>query len=378
MRRLLLLLGLVAALAGSSGAGAATTTVTITKTGFHAASVTVAVGDTVTWLNRDTANHQVTADAGAFTSPVIKPGQSWSFTFTKADFYPYRDKLNETLRGSVIANEHAGVTITQAGFAPKAVSVSAGETVTWTNRDTKSGSHQVLSDDGSFLSPVLKPGGSYSHTFDTAGSFNYHDGVHPSFTGSVNVAAGPPVLLTMQASRTTLIAGGSVGLTGTVSTAKAGETISIVVRPVGMAERTITATTDANGTFSVSVRPQIGTTYQAFLKSAQSSAVRAQSPAISIGVHPRVTLRRVANGRFSTVVLDANPVAGDLVYLTRWVAKRHAYVVFGRARLRGTSSDSTFVATFRTRLRHQKLRAFLPPAQAGPGYLAGYSNFIVS
>ena len=36
MRRLLLLLGLVAVVAGSTSAGAATTTVTITKTGFHA------------------------------------------------------------------------------------------------------------------------------------------------------------------------------------------------------------------------------------------------------------------------------------------------------------------------------------------------------
>jgi plastocyanin len=378
MRRLLLLLGLVAALAGSSGAGAATTTVTITKTGFHAASVIVAVGDTVTWLNRDTANHQVTADAGAFTSPVIKPGQSWSFTFTKADFYPYRDKLNEALRGSVIANEHAGVTITQTGFAPKAVSVAQDETVTWTNRDTKGGSHQVLSDDGSFLSPVLKPGQSYTHTFDTAGSFNYHDGVHPSFTGSVSVAAGPPVVMTMQASRTTLIAGGSATLSGTVSTAKAGETVSIVVQPVGMAQRTITVTTDANGAFTVQIHPQIGTTYQAMLKTAQTGTVRAQSPAITISVHPRVTLRRVARGRFSTVVIDQNPVAGDVVSLTRWIARRHAYVVFAHARLRATSNDSVFVATFRTRLRHQKLRAYLSPAQAGPGYLAGYSNFIVS
>jgi plastocyanin len=378
MRRLLLLLGLVAVLAGSTTAGAATTTVTITKTGFHAASVVIAVGDTVTWLNRDTANHQVTADAGTFTSPVLKPGQSWSFTFTKADFYPYRDKLNETLRGSVTANEHGGVTITQTGFAPKAVSIAAGETVTWTNRDARGGSHQVLADDGSFLSPVLKPGQSYSHTFDTAGSFNYHDGVHPSFTGSVNVAAGPPVVVTMQASRTTLIAGGSVNLTGTLSSAKAGETVTIVVQPVGMAQRTITLTTDATGTFSVRVHPQIGTTYQAMLKSAQTGAVRAQSPAISIGVHPRVTLRRVGHGRFSTVVLDQNEVAGDVVYLTRWIASRHAYVVFAHARLRATTSDSVFVATFRTRLRHQKLRAYLPAGQAGPGYLAGYSNFIVS
>jgi plastocyanin len=377
MRRLLLLLGVVALLAGSSTAGAATTTVTITKTGFQPAAVSVAVGDTVTWANRDTVNHQVTADAGTFTSPVLKPGESWSYTFTKADFYPYRDKLNEKLRGSVIANAKNGVTITQAGFDPKALTVASGDTVTWTNHDTNGGSHQVVADDGSFSSPILKPGASYTHMFDTAGSYGYHDGVHPSFAAKINVLAGPPVVVLMQASRATLIEGGSVTLSGTVSPVNAGESVSIVAQPVGQSTRTITVTTDASGAFSVRVRPQIGTTYQAVVKSVQG-AVRAQSSSISIGVHPRVTLRRVGKGRFSTVVLDANPVSGRLVYLTRWIPRRQAYVVFAHARLRATASDSVFTAAFRTKLRHQKLRAYLPPAQAGPGYLAGYSNFVVS
>lgn len=375
MRKLLLLLGLVVGLAGATGAGAATTTITITKTGFHGTTVGVAVGDSVTWVNKDTVNHQVIADAGAFTSPVLKPGQSFTYTFTKADAYPYRDKLNEKLRGRVIANAHNEITVTQTGFLPTTLSVASGDTVTWTNHDTNGGSHQIVANDGSFSSPTLKPGASYSHTFDTAGSVSYHDALHASFTGSVTVIAGPPLLLTLHATRSTLVAGGSTTLLGTVS--KAGETVSIVAQPVGQSERTVTVTAGADGSFSLVVRPQIGTTYQAMVKSAQTGTVQASSSTVSVGVHPRVTLRRVGKGRFSSIVLDANAVGGHWVYLTRFVAHR-GYRTVARARLRESANGSVFTAPFRMNLRHQKLRVFLPASQAGPGYLVGYSNVVVS
>jgi plastocyanin len=40
----------------------------------------------------------------------------------------------------------------------------------------------------------IAPTGSYSHTFNTAGTFNYHCNVHPGLMpGTVNVTAGAPV-----------------------------------------------------------------------------------------------------------------------------------------------------------------------------------------
>jgi plastocyanin len=178
LRRLILLLVSIAALGLASTAGAATIGITISKTGFSPRVLTVAVGDTVTWTNRDTASHKVVADSGAFTSPMLAPGQSFSYTFAKADFYPYRDATNEARRGSVTANAHGGVTIANGGFRPAAVAIAQDEAVTWTNRDTRD--RQVVADNGSFSSPVLKPGQSYSHTFDTPGSVAYHDGLHPA------------------------------------------------------------------------------------------------------------------------------------------------------------------------------------------------------
>jgi plastocyanin len=378
MRRLLVLLGVVVSLAGASSAGAATTTVQITKSGFTPRIATISVGDTVTWTNKDTVTHQVIADSGAFSGPVLKAGESWSFTFTKADGYPYRDKLHETLRGSVNVNGSGDVSIAQTGFQPQTINIGAGQTVKWTNNDSTGASHQVVADDGSFTSPTLKQGATYSHTFEDAGTFKYHDGLRPAFTGTVTVAAGAPASVVLQASRGTTIAGSAVTLSGSVAGAQSGQTVAINAQPVGQAVQTIAVTADANGSFSVRVTPMIGTTYQAVVKSAQSSTVRAQSSPVAVQVSPRVTLRRVGKIRFSTVVVDANPIDGSRVYLQRWVPKQQRYVSFASARLRpSATSDTAFTAGFATKLRHVKLRAFLPQAQAGPGYLAGISNFIV-
>lgn len=377
MRRLLVLLGVVVGLAGASSAGAATTTVQITKSGFTPRILTITVGDTVTWTNKDTVNHQVVADSGAFTSPVLKAGQSYSYTFTKADGYPYRDKLNEARRGSVNVNGSGDVSIAQTGFQPQTINIAAGQTVKWTNNDSSGASHQVVADDGSFTSPTLKQGATYSRMFEDAGTFKYHDGLRPAFTGTVAVAAGAQASVVLQASRSTAVAGSAVTLSGSVAGVQPGQTVSINAQPVGQSQRSIAVTADANGSFSARVSPMIGTTYQAVVKSA-SGTVRAQSSTVTVQVSPRVTLRRVGKIRFSTVVVDANVIDGNRVYLQRWVAKRQRYVSFASARLRpSATSDTAFTAVFSTKLRRVRLRAYLPQLQAGPGYLAGISNVIV-
>jgi plastocyanin len=80
---------------------AATKDVTIRKGGFSPMTVTIAAGDTVRWTNRDTVNHQVVADTGAFASQVLGPNKTYSFTFRAAGTYRYRDALEPTERGTV-------------------------------------------------------------------------------------------------------------------------------------------------------------------------------------------------------------------------------------------------------------------------------------
>jgi plastocyanin len=80
---------------------AATRDVAIRANGFSPATVTVATLDTVRWTNRDTVNHQVVSDTGAFASPILRPGQAFSFTFRASGTYRYRDALEPAERGTV-------------------------------------------------------------------------------------------------------------------------------------------------------------------------------------------------------------------------------------------------------------------------------------
>src|SRR6186997_3043751 len=86
------------------------------------------------------------------------------------------------------------VAIRATGFGPATVTIATGDAVKWTNRDTKN--HQVVANNGSFASAAIKPGKTYTHTFNTAGTFGYRDALHPSLTGKV-VVKGPAPAVTI-------------------------------------------------------------------------------------------------------------------------------------------------------------------------------------
>ena len=60
-------------------------------------------------------------------------------------------------------------------FAPAAISVKIGDTVTWTNNDNFTHSVRIA---GS-KPLVMKPGESVTHTFGAAGTFAYDCSFHP-------------------------------------------------------------------------------------------------------------------------------------------------------------------------------------------------------
>ena len=102
MRKLILTLIAFAALVGTGHANAATTTtVNIYGSTFSPKSVTITAGDTIKWVNRDNANHQIYGSGGRFISPILKHGQSWSFTFNAAGSYTYKDELHPKLTGTI-------------------------------------------------------------------------------------------------------------------------------------------------------------------------------------------------------------------------------------------------------------------------------------
>ena len=87
--------------------------------------------------------------------------------------------------GGAPAAGAGAVTIKNFAFDPGDLTVAKGTTVTWKNDD--SATHRIKSGDGSFDSKDLKNGDSFDHTFDTAGSFDYICGIHPSMKGKITV-----------------------------------------------------------------------------------------------------------------------------------------------------------------------------------------------
>src|SRR5580765_3150455 len=103
MRKLILsLVAAIAALAVAGPASAATKVISIYGSGFSPKSTTITEGDTVTWKNRDNVNHQVLADKGQFVSPIIRPNQTYSFTFRASGTYTYKDELHPKLTGKLV------------------------------------------------------------------------------------------------------------------------------------------------------------------------------------------------------------------------------------------------------------------------------------
>jgi plastocyanin len=101
-------LAAVAALTLAAPATTATTNVAITHSGFVPKAVTIQQGDSVTWTNSDSSNHQVTSQSAAFASPVLKPGDTFTFVFTKAGKFSYSDAYDKSFSGSVTVQAPAG------------------------------------------------------------------------------------------------------------------------------------------------------------------------------------------------------------------------------------------------------------------------------
>lgn len=79
-------------------------TVAMDGTAFSPPEMTVAVGETVTWINKDPFPHNVTSSAGHFHSPDLQPGQQWKFTPTREGQFPYVCTLHPGMNGTLIVH----------------------------------------------------------------------------------------------------------------------------------------------------------------------------------------------------------------------------------------------------------------------------------
>ncbi len=69
---------------------------------FGPAALTVTVGTTVTWTNRDDIPHTVVSTDGAFKSKVLDTDEKFSFTFSKVGTYPYFCSIHPKMTAKVI------------------------------------------------------------------------------------------------------------------------------------------------------------------------------------------------------------------------------------------------------------------------------------
>jgi amicyanin len=96
-------------------------------------------------------------------------------------------RQNHFLAGAQEKPATAEVKIDNFSFGPAALTVAAGTTVTWINRDDIP--HTVVSTDDpkTFKSKVLDTDEKFSFTFSKAGTYSYFCSIHPKMTGKVVV-----------------------------------------------------------------------------------------------------------------------------------------------------------------------------------------------
>jgi plastocyanin len=381
MRRLLFLFFIVTTLGvASAGVAAAPTSVSITSKGFNPNNVTVAAGETVTWTNSDASKHQVVADDGSFSSPVLAAKQSYSHAFPAGGTFDYRDSLHPSLKGNVTVIPVRTVWITSAGFQPSTIAIQTGQSVKWVNKS--SANQQVLADDASFASLVLTPGSSYSHTFSTAGTYGYRNGLQPSQKGTVVVTSPPPgEALTLTSDTTLVTYGDTLTLRGRVANGTPGEKVTVTGHPQASlnttkAIQTQTATAGPDGSFTVDVKPLVHTVYVA-------ETAKSRSDPLAIDVRPRLRLARISRARAIVRVSAARNFVHKYVLLQAYRSRAGLWLSVARVRLtvatNGVSPTVTTSAVFRLHLRHGlRLRVLMPLSQAAPGYASSTSNTIRS
>lgn len=91
------------------------------------------------------------------------------------------------LGGTALAADQS-VAISGFSYSPASVTISVGDTVTWTNSDAQA--HTATADDSTWNTGTISgSGGTGAVTFSTAGSFPYHCSIHSQMTGTVTVQA---------------------------------------------------------------------------------------------------------------------------------------------------------------------------------------------
>lgn len=81
--------------------GPQTLNVEMSDMAFNPASLTIKVGDSVAWTNKDDVSHLITGEGGIASKTISKDG-SYSKTFDKAGTYTYMCQIHPSMKGTIV------------------------------------------------------------------------------------------------------------------------------------------------------------------------------------------------------------------------------------------------------------------------------------
>ena len=180
-----------------------TVTVSVVGGKLSKSEVTVPAGSGVTFINAEddnTTKHQLVADNGSFDTQVLDPGAEYYVYFAGLGTVTYHDALDPAIKGEVVVT--SGTTFPAMNALPTGPWIGVGKNgLTATQTETKVGdpvtfynseddsavNHHIVADDGSFDTGVLKPGQYYAVTFESPGTFAFHDALDSSVKGTITV-----------------------------------------------------------------------------------------------------------------------------------------------------------------------------------------------
>jgi plastocyanin len=154
----------------------------------------VPVGGTIAWTNMGAQAHTVTATDGSFDSGLVSPGDTALLQFDVEGTYAYVCTPHPWMTGYVVVTPEAQTSSSMAmvegdaaninswGFA---VSVSAGQTVAWTDMGAQA--HTATATQGAFDTGLVTSGSAAPVQFDTPGLYAYMCTPHPWMKGNVIV-----------------------------------------------------------------------------------------------------------------------------------------------------------------------------------------------
>ena len=149
--QLIVLAAALVLITSSPGQPQSSVTIDIQNFAFSPASITIPVGTTITWTNKDSTPHTVTGRNGAFNSGSLGRGQTFQFTFNTPGTFDYFCSIHPSMTATVIVTREEQVqefslihSLKDLKIYPATLTVKKGVKVRLFNTATD-GSHPTIS-----------------------------------------------------------------------------------------------------------------------------------------------------------------------------------------------------------------------------------------